>query len=195
MGYSLILCLPDTRMGSMFHLRFLFSDSFICDQAFYFGSTYSSTKVDFRDCPCCADSCITAPLLSPKKERPIVGYLLEGSQNIFLFQKYVALRDVNRNKNNNNDDDDAPPPLPPKSPKSPKSPKPKEETLPPPIPARNYQVRSGEPLSRISLPLRYERRNPRDSCCRESCQEVWPLHASRTFASLATRNLGFRLGS
>lgn len=37
-GYSLILCLPDTRMGSMFHLRFLFSDSFICDQAFYFGN-------------------------------------------------------------------------------------------------------------------------------------------------------------
>lgn len=50
-------------------------------------------------------------------------------------KRYVALRDVERN-NNNDDDDDVPPPLPPKSPKSPK---PKEETLPPPIPARNYQ--------------------------------------------------------
>nr|XP_058963310.1 myosin-IIIb-like [Pocillopora verrucosa] len=59
--------------------------------------------------------------------------------NVLEEKKYVALRDVNRNNNNNNnddDDDDAPPPLPPKSPKSPK---PKEETLPPPIPARNYQ--------------------------------------------------------
>ena len=155
-GYSLILCLPDTRIVSFIYVFYSVTHSSAIRRSILgtlnvMAEKMSTFRIDLVT--------LTLALLHhcspPKKERLIVGCLLEGSQNIFfLFQKHVGLRDVKRNNNNNNnnddDDDDAPPPLPPKSPKSPK---PKEETLPPPIPARNYQVRSGEPASRISLAL------------------------------------------
>ena len=155
-GYSLILCLPDTRIVCFIYVFYSVTHSSAIRRSILGTLNVIAAKMSTFGIDLVT---LTLALLHhcspPKKEHLIVGCLLEGSQNIFfLFQKYVGLRDVKRNNNNNNnnndDDDDAPPPLPPKSPKSPK---PKEETLPPPIPARNYQVRSGESASRISLAL------------------------------------------
>ena len=145
MGYSLILCLPDTRIVCFIYVFYSVTHSSAIRRSILGTLNVIAAKMSTFGIDLVT---LTLALLHhcspPKKEHLIVSCLLEGSQNIFfLFQKYVGLRDVkrNNNNNNNNDDDDAPPPLPPKSPKSPK---PKEETLPPPIPARNYQVRSGE---------------------------------------------------